>query len=97
MSYPYLVFVLSIISSASHFALKLDQSVHSLVWSTFSDSRNLIVLFGHWLLHAYGILAIKQTSDLHLAFMALVPLPSLFYVATARFTDPINFTIENQQ
>ena len=48
---------------------------------------------GHWLLHGFGIVSITQlrnpTQDL--ALLVLVPLPSAFYVATVRFTDPGNF------
>lgn len=93
MSYPYIVFVLSIVSSASHFAFKLDQSAKSLITGCFKDERDFLVLVGHWLLHAFGILAITQLTNptVHLSLLTLVPVPALFYVATARFTDPNNF------
>jgi hypothetical protein len=96
ISYPFIVFVLSVISSASHFAFKLDQSARALVTGCFKNSRDLIILIGHWGLHAFGILAITQSMTVfNLSLIALVPLPALFYVATAKFTDPVNFNNEN--
>lgn len=61
-----------------------------LLVSTVTDIRNGVILIGHWLLHAYGIIAITQLQDpiLHSSLVALVPLPALFYILTARFTDP---------
>nr|CAG4652086.1 EOG090X0BGA [Triops cancriformis] len=89
-SYPYIVFLASLMTSAFHFASQPDQTWGALKRSTFTNVRNLVVVVGHWLLHAYGIIAITQLSRpvLHAAFLALVPLPSLFYVATVKFTDP---------
>lgn len=50
-----------------------------------------MILIGHWALHAYGIIAIAtyrkiDTTPEFLLFM--VPLPALFYIFTATFTDP---------
>jgi hypothetical protein len=61
-----------------------------LIISTLLDTRNVVILLGHWILHAYGIIAITQLQDpvLHKALVALVPLPAVFYILTARFTDP---------
>lgn len=39
---------------------------------------------GHWLLLAYGIVALHQ----HLAFLAFVPFPAVFYIVTVKFTNP---------
>ncbi|XP_069673535.1 JNK1/MAPK8-associated membrane protein isoform X1 [Periplaneta americana] len=89
-SFPYVVIILSVISNAAHFAFKLDQSMRFLIVSTVTDIRNIVILLGHWLLHAYGIIAITQLQDpvFHSALVALVPLPAVFYILTARFTDP---------
>lgn len=89
-SFPYVVIILSVISNAAHFAFKLDQSMRYLIVSTLSDTRNIVILLGHWILHAYGIIAITQLQDpvLDKALLALVPLPAVFYILTARFTDP---------
>nr|CAG4644220.1 EOG090X0BGA [Lepidurus arcticus] len=95
-SYPYVIFLVSLMTSAFHFASQSDQSLGALKRSTFTNVRNLVVVLGHWLLHAYGIIAITQLSRpvLHSAFLALVPLPSLFYVATVKFTDPDQLFLE---
>ena len=92
-SYQYIIFILSVISSACHFAFKLDQSPRALLIGCFQGPRSAVILFGHWLLHGFGILAITQLNSpvRDLSFLCLVPLPSLFYMATARFSDPENF------
>lgn len=46
--------------------------------------RDFVLAVGHWLLLAYGIVALNQ----HLAFLAFVPFPAFFYVLTVRFTNP---------
>lgn len=94
-AFPYLVVIISVISCAAHFAVRLDQRMKSLVKSTFSDTRNAIILIGHWCLHAYGIIAITELSNptLHALMILLVPLPALFYICTAKFTDPNKFQI----
>ncbi|KAJ8962617.1 hypothetical protein NQ318_001010 [Aromia moschata] len=89
-SFPYLVVILSLISCAAHFAIKMDQSIMSLIVTTVVEPRNVVILIGHWCLHAYGIISITQLTDplLHSLLIILVPLPALFYVFTAKFTDP---------
>ncbi|KAL1131325.1 hypothetical protein AAG570_010943 [Ranatra chinensis] len=89
-TFPYIVIVLSVISNAAHFAFKMDQSMQFLIKNTVSDIRNIVIVIGHWLVHAYGIVALTQMTQpvFHLSLLCLVPVPALFYVATARFTDP---------
>lgn len=98
-SYPYIVLILSLISSAFHFAFKLDQSAKSLLLGCAKDARSAVILLGHWLLHAFGILAITQIREpsLHLPMLALVPVPALFYVLTVRFSEPENFLSESNR
>lgn len=69
------------------------QSMPGLLKGCVQDVRNLVILLGHWGLHAYGIIAITQLTEgvLHGSLCALVPLPALFYILTSRFTDPSNF------
>ncbi|KAK7794477.1 hypothetical protein R5R35_004700 [Gryllus longicercus] len=89
-SFPYIIIVISVFSNATHFAFKLDQSMRFLLFSTIVEFRNMVILIGHWLLHAYGIIAITQLKDpiFHASLLALVPLPAVFYILTAQFTDP---------
>lgn len=58
------------------------------------DVRNLVILIGHWGLHAYGIIAIMvlNDKDAYGSLCALVPLPAVFYILTSRFTDPSNMS-----
>ncbi|KAF4521882.1 hypothetical protein B566_EDAN008400 [Ephemera danica] len=91
-AFPYILIVMSLISNAAHFAFKEDQSVRGLVTSTVSNLRNSVILVGHWTLHAYAIVAIMHQElreyATNLALLSLVPLPAIFYILTARFTDP---------
>lgn len=89
-SFPFITIILSVISIASHLAFRLDQSMKSLFLDSAQDVRNLVIILGHWILHAYGIIAITQLSRpiLHSSLIALVPFPALFYILTSKFTDP---------
>ncbi|XP_065301237.2 JNK1/MAPK8-associated membrane protein [Dermacentor albipictus] len=95
-AFPYIVIILSVVSMASHFAFRLDQSMCSLFSQTLKELRNLTILIGHWFLHAYGIIAITQLRDpaFHWALLAVVPFPSLFYILTSKFTDPSKLHVE---
>lgn len=95
-SYQYIIFILSVIASACHFAFKLDQEPKTLLMGCFKGDRSTVILLGHWLLHAFGILAITQLNEpkRDLSLLCLIPLPSLFYIATARFSDPENFATD---
>lgn len=68
------------------FVSYLPQSFKNLV----AKKKRLVVLFSHWLLHAYGIISISRLDKLgqDLPLLALVPGPALFYLLTARFTEP---------
>ncbi|XP_011496481.1 PREDICTED: JNK1/MAPK8-associated membrane protein [Ceratosolen solmsi marchali] len=95
-SFPYITIILSVLSNAAHFAFKLNQTMKSLLLSSISDIKSVVVILGHWLLHGYGVIAIAtlRGSSIHPAMLALVPLPALFYILTARFTDPHKLHIE---
>lgn len=68
----------------------------SLLLSSVTDIKNIIVILGHWLMHGYGIVAVATLwgMNIHPAMLVLVPLPALFYILTARFTDPHKLHIE---
>lgn len=89
-SFPYIIIILSTVSNAAHFSFKLNQTVNSLLLSSVTELKNVIVVLGHWLIHGYGIIAIATLRgvSIHPAMLALVPLPALFYIFTIRFTDP---------
>lgn len=93
VSFQYIIFIMSIISSACHFAFKLDQTPKALLRSCVKGPRNAVILSGHWLLHAFGILSITQLENptRDLALLSCVPFPALFYIMTSRFSDPVNF------
>ena len=98
-SFPYIVVILSLISSAFHFAFKLNQSVKALLLGCAKDARSAVIFLGHWLLHAFGIMAITQIKEpsLHLPLLALVPVPALFYIVTVRFSNPENFLSDSNR
>jgi len=47
-------------------------------------------MLGHWLLHAFSIIALTQLRDpvVHASLLCLVPFPAIFYILTVKFTDP---------
>lgn len=89
-SFPYITIILSVLSNAAHFAFKLNQTMKSLLLNSILDIKSIVVILGHWLLYGYGIMAVATLRELsmHFAMLALVPLPAIFYILTARFTDP---------
>ena len=96
-SFPYITITLSVLSNAAHFAFKLNQTMKSLLLSSISDMKNIIVILGHWLLHDMGVVAIATLRGFEFSSsyaLLLVPLPALFYILTARFTDPHKLHIE---
>ncbi|XP_050315740.1 JNK1/MAPK8-associated membrane protein [Anthonomus grandis grandis] len=92
-SFPYLIVVISVISCAAHFAVRIEQTVSALIKSTVTQPRNVVIVLGHWGLHAYGIISLTQMQDplMNGLLLLLVPLPAVFYIFTARFTDPTMF------
>lgn len=87
---------ISILTASVNVYFTLFQTMKSLLLSSVSDLKNIIVILGHWLLHAYGIVAVTTLRELsfHPGMIALVPLPALFYIVTVRFTDPHKLHIE---
>uniref|UniRef100_U5EYB0 Putative conserved plasma membrane protein n=1 Tax=Corethrella appendiculata TaxID=1370023 RepID=U5EYB0_9DIPT len=88
-SFPYLSIVISVVSNAFHFSIKLDQSMKSLIKTSVTQIRNVIIIVGHWLLLAYGIISIP--NQITMFSLLLVPIPALFYIFTAKYTHPENF------
>lgn len=80
----FYLFILTFLSLHAH--PPQPQSFKNLV----AKKKRLVVLFSHWLLHAYGIISISRLDKLEqdLPLLALVPGPALFYIATAKFTEP---------
>ncbi|CAL7951103.1 unnamed protein product [Xylocopa violacea] len=91
-SFPYITIILSVLSNATHFSFELNQSMKALLLSCVSDMKNALIILGHWLLFGYGLVAAAtfRGFGIHPAMLALVPLPALFYILTARLTDPRN-------
>ncbi|XP_037096580.1 JNK1/MAPK8-associated membrane protein isoform X1 [Syngnathus acus] len=85
-AFPYMILVLSLVTLAVYMSASEIQSFKNLV----AKKKRLVVLFSHWLLHAYGIISISRLDKLEqdLPLLALVPGPALFYIATAKFTEP---------
>uniref|UniRef100_A0A3P8SFP1 Jnk1/mapk8 associated membrane protein n=1 Tax=Amphiprion percula TaxID=161767 RepID=A0A3P8SFP1_AMPPE len=77
-AFPYIILVLSLVTLAVYMSASEIQK------------KRLVVLFSHWLLHAYGIISISRLDKLEqdIPLLALVPGPALFYIATAKFTEP---------
>ncbi|KAK3094072.1 hypothetical protein FSP39_023854 [Pinctada imbricata] len=92
-SFPYIVIVLSVITSAIHMSgFDNENSYKELFKQAFCNGRNLTIIVAHWFLHAFGIIALTQLQNLvvDLSLLVLVPLPVIFYILTVKFTDPDN-------
>ncbi|XP_008398316.1 JNK1/MAPK8-associated membrane protein [Poecilia reticulata] len=91
-AFPYIILVLSLVTLAVYMSASEIQSLQSLI----SKKKRLVVLFSHWLLHGYGIISIclLDKLELSLPLLALVPGPTLFYIATAKFTEPTRILSE---
>ncbi|XP_055721699.1 JNK1/MAPK8-associated membrane protein-like [Salvelinus fontinalis] len=90
-AFPYIILVLSLVTLAVYMSASEIQSFKNL-----AAKKRLVVLFSHWLLHAYGIISISRLDKLEqdLPLLALVPGPALFYLLTARFTEPCRILSE---
>lgn len=88
--FPYITIVASVISLAVHMACRLDQRTSSLFITSVRDLRNVVIILGHWFLHAIGLVALTHFKNLlrDLLLLLCVPLPTIFYILTARFSDP---------
>lgn len=88
-SYPYATLVISVLSTAAVLAKNKITHVRQLV----SNKRHVIIIIIHWLVHAYGILAVTLVQDpaVHGPLFTLVLAPVLFYLGTHSFTDPSKF------
>lgn len=85
-SFPFLSIIISCGANAGHFAMKLDQSTKSLLITSVTDVRNIIIIVGNWLLFAFGIVSVKKFY-----LLLLTPVPSIFYIITSRYTSPENY------
>ncbi|XP_076464087.1 JNK1/MAPK8-associated membrane protein-like [Babylonia areolata] len=91
-SFPYIILVVSVVTNAVHFASMEEGSIIEMIKLCFTNARHAIILFGHWLLHAYGIVALTrmETLSINVSLIALIPFPAIFYILTVSFTDPSN-------
>ena len=96
-SFPYIVLVVSVVTNAAHFATFQDQSIKYLVKVNVTNPRNLLILLCHWVMHAYGIIAVTQLTrpTFHGPLLCLIPFPTIFYLLTVGFTDPEKLELVN--
>jgi len=66
------------------------QESQQLLKAHLTSLRNAVIMLGHWLLHAFSIIALTQLRDpaVHASLLCLVPFPAIFYILTVKFTDP---------
>ncbi|CAE1237500.1 JNK1/MAPK8-associated membrane protein [Acanthosepion pharaonis] len=89
-AYPYILIVLSLATHATHLAYCRNQTIRGLFQENFTKIKNLVIIVGHWLLHAYGIIAITQLTkpEFHASLLVLTVFPTIFYIVTCKFSDP---------
>nr|XP_020658169.1 JNK1/MAPK8-associated membrane protein isoform X1 [Pogona vitticeps] len=85
-AFPYIIIVLSLLTLVVYLSASEVETFKDLL----VRKKRLIVLFSHWLLHAYGIISICKLNNVYqdLPLLALVPAPALFYLLTAKYTEP---------
>ncbi|XP_019647655.1 PREDICTED: JNK1/MAPK8-associated membrane protein-like isoform X2 [Branchiostoma belcheri] len=88
-AFPYIVIVASVLTNAVYFAQRDIQNVRQIV----SSKRNILILCGHWIVHAFGIIAITGLKEpaVHGPLLSLTPTPAIFYLLTVKFTEPSKF------
>jgi hypothetical protein len=88
--FPYLTIIASIISLATHLSCRLDQRTSALFVNSFKDVKNLVIILGHWLLHVLGIIALTHFKQFwrDILLLLCVPLPTIFYILTSKYSDP---------
>lgn len=91
-SFPYIIIISSLVTSAIHMASCRQQGFRDLIIDNVTNIRNLMILIGHWLLHCYGIISLTELQQpaLHVPLIILVFTPVIFYLITSTFTDPDN-------
>ena len=79
----------SLICNKIGFSVPYLQHVRQLL----SRRRHVIIVLAHWLVHAYGILAVTllRNPAVHGPLFSLVLAPVLFYLVTHSFTEPNKF------
>lgn len=97
---------MSMVATAIHYALKLDQTQKALLLSSVWEMKNVVIIcklplvslmsyinpINIFLAVHWLLLAFGISSlNYHYALLSLVPFPSLFYILTVRFTDPGEF------
>ncbi|XP_067942215.1 JNK1/MAPK8-associated membrane protein-like isoform X1 [Watersipora subatra] len=89
--YPYVTLLISGISLAIHVSQYDEENALELLLKSLYDGRSFAILTLHWLLHAFGILALIDIGSnvvLTGCLMLLVPVPYLLYILTAKHTCP---------
>lgn len=101
-AFPYLSIIISCGANAGHFAMKLDQTTKSLLITSVTDVRNIIIIckFSHFLKSILdNNFLISQTVGNWLLFsfgivsikkfylLLLTPVPSIFYILTSKYTS----------
>lgn len=84
-AFPYIVLVASLAHLAVFLVFAKVESYSDLI-----RKDRLLVLFNHWFLHAFGLIALSKENQLEqdLLLLFLVPVPALFYFFTTKFTKP---------
>ncbi|KAL1768081.1 JNK1/MAPK8-associated membrane protein isoform X2 [Sigmodon hispidus] len=90
-AFPYITLVASLANLVVYLVFaKIER------YSDMMTKDRLFVLFGHWFLHAYGLIALSREHQFEqdMFLLILVPAPTLFYFLTIKFTKPSRITSE---
>ena len=90
-SFPYLFLVFSVSSIAFNLCLEYSRCSRSILKMCAPPPPRIIALvLLHWCLHSFAIVSVTRNESLlqTIKFLALSPVPTLFFFVTVRFTDP---------
>ncbi|XP_028402899.1 JNK1/MAPK8-associated membrane protein-like [Dendronephthya gigantea] len=89
-SYPYLLLIGSILSTAILLAMKKIANFKDLL----AKKDVIVILIGHWILHAFSLIALTEWSEpsVNGPLFLMVFFPSVFYIMTVKLSSPNKFT-----
>lgn len=90
-AFAYVLIGMALLSNAALFACIADQSWRGLLLALTHNCRTLLLTLAHCAALAYALVALAAAMrqlDSAAYFVALVPFPTFFYIATAKYTDP---------
>uniref|UniRef100_A0A915L3V2 Uncharacterized protein n=1 Tax=Romanomermis culicivorax TaxID=13658 RepID=A0A915L3V2_ROMCU len=90
--FPYILLIVCLIANALHLGALEDQTFKGILRTVVTNRRSTISIVVLSLAYIYAIIAVSNIQNLILpaCLMLFVPVPTLFYAASAPFSKPSN-------